>query len=114
MKWYTIDQNNSGGYFIQNDDVSQYVSVQAESEELALERLYEITEDYSEYCDCCGERWSFYGIEVGDSPTYYEESLFSSKPSPYRKEFVMHYAHGAKFTCKIGEVPEHLQGEFQA
>jgi len=57
MKWYTVSQNNSGGYFIQNDDVDQYVSVQASTKEEAEEKLEEITSSYSEYCNCCGERW---------------------------------------------------------
>lgn len=109
MKWYTISQNNSGGYFIQNEDVNQYVSVQASSRDEAEDKLEEITSDYSEYCSCCGERWYWYDLEGFDTPMYYEDSpLFSEEPSHYRKEFVMHYADGRKFTCKVGEVPEHF------
>jgi hypothetical protein len=109
MKWYTVNQNNSGGYFIQNEDVNQYVSVQARNPEEADLRLEDITENYSEYCSCCGGRWYWYDLEGFDTPTYYEGSpLFSEEPTHYRNEFVMHYADGRKFTCKIGEVPEHF------
>lgn len=109
MKWYTVNQNNSGGYFIQNEDVNQYVSVQAISLEEAELRLEDITENYSEYCSCCGERWYWYSLEGFDTPTYDEGSpLFSEESSHYRNEFVMHYADGRKFTCKVGEVPEHF------
>ena len=112
MSWYTIDQNNSGGYFIQNEDVNQYVSVQADNEDDARDKLEDITSEYGEYCDCCGERWYLWGsLEEGDSPTVYGDSLFEKEPSYYRNEFVMHYADGRKFTCKVGEVPEHLKGE---
>jgi len=45
--------------------------------------------------------------EVGDSPIVYGGGLFTSSPSLYREWFVMHYADGRKFTCKVGEFPEH-------
>ena len=69
-KFYTISQNNSGGYFIENDDVDYYVSVQADSLYEAEKLLEDIVEDYSEYCDCCGLRWTIWldkkGIEYND------------------------------------------------
>ena len=55
-KFYTIDQNNSGGYYIKNEYVDYYVSVQASSVEEAEKFLENIVEDYSDYCACCGTR----------------------------------------------------------
>ena len=63
-KFYTISQNNSGGYFIQNDYVDYYVSVQANSAYEAEKLLENIVEDHSDYCDCCGTRWSTYLAQV--------------------------------------------------
>lgn len=66
---YIFRQNNSGGYFIENEVVSKYIVIQATTEEKAIEILADITIGYSEYCPCCGERWSsftddeFKGIE---------------------------------------------------
>lgn len=60
---YMFRQNNSGGYFIENEVVSKYVVIQVNTEEKAIEILAEITEDYSEYCPCCGERWSTFTDE---------------------------------------------------
>lgn len=48
-------------------------------------------------------------MEGFDSPTYYEDSpLFAEEPTHYREQFVMHYADGRKYTCKIGETPAHF------
>ena len=58
--FYTVRQNNSGGYFIQNDVVDEYLCVEANSVEEAEERIEKITEDYHEFCECCGMRWSYW------------------------------------------------------
>ena len=56
-KFYLTDQNNSGGYYIINNDVSVYVIVEADSAKDAKTHLRAITENYSNFCPCCGERW---------------------------------------------------------
>lgn len=62
LHWYDFDQNNSGGVFEQNDDVSLHVFIQAESADAANQKA----EDIGIYfdgcekgwdCDCCGDRW---------------------------------------------------------
>lgn len=55
--FYTYSQNNSGGYFITNDDVREYLIIEADSVQEANSKMYDITEDYGEYCECCGLRW---------------------------------------------------------
>lgn len=52
------DQNNSGGYFIQNDDVDIYVAVEGLDKEDAINKFQDIVSDHSSFCNCCGRRWS--------------------------------------------------------
>lgn len=61
-EWYMFDQNNSGGSFRVNDDVTVYVLIQAASVKEANIKA----EDIGIYfdgcsngwdCDCCGDRW---------------------------------------------------------
>lgn len=99
-KFYTISQNNSGGYFIKNDYVDYYVSVQAKSVEEAEKLLEDIVEDYSEYCDCCGTRWSTYLSEEGNVPTIYGTPLTELKDRDTfwleEKVAIIYYADGTK------------------
>ena len=57
-KFYTIYQNNSGGYDIQNEDVDKFVCVEADNVEMAKSKFKEILAPYRKYCPCCGERWN--------------------------------------------------------
>lgn len=64
--WYKYRQNNSGGSFHIDDDVSIYVLIQATSTDEADIKAQEIgiyfngcQDDYD--CDCCGDRW--YGAD---------------------------------------------------
>ena len=105
-KFYTIDQNNSGGYFIKNDYVDFYVSVQADSVEEAEKLLENIVEDYSASCDCCGERWSIWLDEEDayDVPTNYGIPLTEMKDQDIfwleEKVAIIYYADGTKERLK--------------
>lgn len=116
-KFYTISQNNSGGYFIKNDYVDYYVSVQAKSVEEAEKLLEDIVEDYSEYCDCCGTRWSTYLSEEGNAPTIYGTPLTELKDRDTfwleEKVAIIYYADGTKerFKC-IDNTTEKLDNWF--
>ena len=57
LKWYHFRQNNSGGYFINNDNVGEDVFIQASSVSEVKQKAEEIFDEYREYCECCGERW---------------------------------------------------------
>ncbi len=109
-KFYTQDQNNSGGHFYENDDVSHYVIVEAESENHALEIFNDIVEPYSSYCECCGTRWSLYYFkgDIGDTPVIDGEQIESYEPNFYRKEAIIYYLDGTKkrytFETKTYEV----------
>jgi len=57
-RFFTFVQNNSGGYFYENDDVAHFLIVEAPSLSDAVHKMREITSSYEDYCPCCGERWS--------------------------------------------------------
>jgi|SRR5690625_1862442 len=97
-KFYTYDQNNSGGYFIVNEDVDGYVIIEAESKLEADDILSGIVEDYSDYCDCCGERWGEH-IDESESP-----SIFGRPVDISEEGVIIYYADGRK--VKTGEVAE--------
>lgn len=75
--FYTLVQNNSGGYFIVNDNVSEFVIIEANSVVEAIKRAKNITRDYMSYCSCCGERWE-YDFEINDGfpkPSIWDEPI---------------------------------------
>lgn len=105
LKWWVFDQNNSGGYFIQNDDVDHYVAIQAIDAKHARQRAQDVFEDYSEYCDCCGERW-YYWVDEDDGkevPKIYGEPYTDCKASSYREFMVLHYVDGTREKYKFQE-----------
>ena len=81
--WYHYDQNNSGGYFISNDDVGEDVFIQAYSAEEADEMAWEIVREYTEYCDCCGERWYIDAHTGTKVPEKYGKSVVDGSYKPY-------------------------------
>lgn len=66
--FYRLDQNNSGGYYIENDEVRQTIFVEADNESDAKAWLMQITEEHSEYCECCGARWYIGFLEESETP----------------------------------------------
>ena len=77
LKWYHFRQNNSGGYFIENEIVGEDVFIQAHSAKEAVHIADKLFEGYSEYCDCCGERWYTWLDEDDgyDVPTKYRTPI---------------------------------------
>ncbi len=98
LKWWVFDQNNSGGYFIQNEDVDHYVAIQALDAKHAMQRAEDIFEDYSESCECCGSRWySWVDDSDGtDIPEVYGTPYTATKKSYYRENMILHYIDGTK------------------
>ena len=116
-KFYTIDQNNSGGYYIKNEYVDYYVSVQASSVEEAEKFLENIVEDYSDYCACCGTRWSTCLLEGDDTPSSYGIPLTEMKDQDTfwleEKVAIIYYANGTKERLKcIDNSVEKLENWF--
>ena len=58
--FYAFDQNNSGGYYVIDENVTHEIIIEATKKSEAVERLEEILSQkpkYTEYCSCCGKRW---------------------------------------------------------
>lgn len=95
-------QNNSGGYFIQNESVEAYVAVQAVTEEEAQRRFFEIVAPYSNYCPCCGERWDSLDFHEWPAP---ERGLVLSDFQDVENEddvnCILHLADGTKKAVKF-------------
>ena len=96
LKWFMFSQNNSGGSFVENDVVCEYVGIQARNAAEAIRMAQHLFEPYSDYCPCCGERWSYYvGDDDGtDVPSIYGESIYEAKKQWYREKVILHYADG--------------------
>lgn len=73
--WYEFRQNNSGGSFHTNDDVSVEVLIQAASSGEADIKAEEIGiyfdgVEEGRDCDCCGNRWHSAGNALSQFTTY--------------------------------------------
>lgn len=58
--FYVFSQNNSGGYFVKDENVAPEIIIEATEEVLAMARLDEILSqkpEYTSFCPCCGRRW---------------------------------------------------------
>lgn len=82
MKFYEFTQNNSGGYFDVDENVSHRVIIEAETEEEAEEKFRPMIENQSGSCECCGERWWVSAEEV---------ELERYKTDGYSATFYTHY-----------------------
>lgn len=106
--WYLFSQNNSGGSFIVDDDVSEYVFIQANTGKEAEIKALEIgiyfngVEDGSD-CECCGDRWyggsecnfpMSWGTEKLRTINDYIKTLSSSRYNSSSKSFRVYYADG--------------------
>ncbi|MGM8141826.1 DUF7296 family protein [Enterococcus italicus] len=93
-------QNNSGGYFIDNEDVSVFVAVEGHDETDADLRFTSIIEPYSSYCPCCGERWFYIGFKGWPAP---EDGLtiknFVESENEEDNNCVLHLLDGTKKRC---------------
>lgn len=109
LKWFHYNQNNSGGYFIQNDVVAEDVFVQAFSAAEASAIVSPALEEYSQYCECCGERWYYWQDDEDgtDEPEKYGESIFNSYKTFGSDGYAILYWHNGlvdKFEQHKGEV----------
>ena len=61
MTFYVYRQNNSGGYFIEDENVSSNVIIEAENEaqaDIKFDEIIDKKSKYTNHCPCCGERWN--------------------------------------------------------
>lgn len=111
MKWWATSQVNSGGYYIENQVVKQIICVQANTEEEAIDKLDTITENFSEYCECCGDRWEYHypvWLESAEFPDYMGRSLFDEPRDSYdkNKTYVLYLANGLVLHGNVGSKPK--------
>lgn len=102
--WYTYNQNNSGGHFVEDENQGPIVSIQATSSQAAWAKAEEMF-DFG-YCECCGERWynSYYGDEKGDEvPMLYGKPLSELETSWYRNYAILHHYDGRIERIEAGE-----------
>lgn len=94
------DQNNSGGYFIDNEDVSVFVAVEGYDKTDAYNRFKTIIKPYSSWCPCCGERW--FDMDFNEWPAP-EDGLtiknFVESENEEDYNCVLHLLDGTKKRC---------------
>ncbi len=97
--FYTFRQNNSGGSFVNDENLKGYVIVEANSAGEANEIAESIGIYFGGYgdCPCCGDRWSMQwdGEEGTEIPSVYDTPVFEFKG--WRKnDVIVHYLDGHK------------------
>lgn len=114
LRWWTFSQNNSGGWFYENEDVHHYVAIQAASAREAVAIAEDIFSPYTAYCECCGERWSYWADESdgADVPEIYGTPYDKQYASWSREAIVLHYYDGRKETHTFPERPKELENEW--
>lgn len=97
--FFTYEQNNSGGSYKKDSQVTKFVTIEAESAKEADEIAEEIGIRFDEGCECCGPRWfSAYG--EGDlTPLIYGEPPEAHGPDGHPFPYAYVYrANGVKVT----------------
>lgn len=109
MSFFTFSQNNSGGYFIENqkEGVGGYVIIEAQTAEAAYEKLRIIgdrIDDFWDSCDCCGERWCYDPelISADDEPAICGKNVREASGGLFGECAFVHYENGKieKITLK--------------
>lgn len=99
--FYTYGQNNSGGSFVIDENVGQYVIVEADTVEQANDAaesragLYFDGCDQGVDCSCCGDRWyrQYYKDDGNKEPMIYGKTIEEFKEDPgmvLRSEMSIH------------------------
>ena len=105
--FYTFSQNNSGGDFIINDKVAEWVIIEADS----ADEANDIAEGVGIYfdgcengydCDCCGDRWyRQYDDEGTETPQIYGRPVVGEGHFGYlRRNAIIYYKKGVVETVK--------------
>lgn len=96
-KFFTFNQNNSGGYFIINDYVAKHLIIEAINVREAINRMRDITQDYSTYCACCGERWSSWKYEEDGEEVPTVWGIVATEPEAEEEgSTIIYYYDGSK------------------
>lgn len=100
--FYTFNQNNSGGRFVENERVRRYVIVEAGSADDANERATSIGVYFNgcasdRDCNCCGDRWYpvWEGTEGDEVPSVWEVPVTLTK-DVNKANVVVYYKDGSR------------------
>lgn len=98
--FYTYHQENSGGYYIRNNDVDRFVIVEGDNHQDIQKIADRIFENHSEYCTCCGERWSDCDedwSELTNEPMINSTSVYEVEDYWYKGyNAIIYYKNGEK------------------
>jgi hypothetical protein len=113
-KFYTFAQNNSGGSFVYNENLSEWVIIEAYNYQAAndiAERhgIYFNGVGFGPDCPCCGDRWSeqrdedasTFEPEVFGIPAFDRVSWHTGAPEP----IVIHYLDGRRVKAGQKKIP---------
>ena len=101
--FYTFNQNNSGGDFIINDNVAEWVIIEADSADDANDRAERIgiyfdgcADGYD--CSCCGDRWYRQWRNDGtETPEIYDRPVVEEGNFGFlRHSAIIYYKNGSK------------------
>jgi hypothetical protein len=93
-RFFFYDQNNTGGSFDVDENVAEYVIIEAFDVEHANQRAQEIGIYFDGCakgldCDCCGDRW--YPPWDGEGYETEDEAMERVRVTAWRKEHRIHY-----------------------
>ena len=97
--FYLFNQNNSGGYLYQNEDVDYDVIMEANSKNEAFNKLYELDSGINDWCECCGERWSSYCPD--ESEDFIKLVKITSNSIWEQTLTIVHFKDGSKRYWKV-------------
>ena len=98
--FYTFMQNNSGGYFVEDDNagICEIVIIEDLTPGKAWEKLMRIGEDvvnFESWCSCCGPRWSeLYGSAGFEEPMIYGTPVKEVVQDVFSRRSFVHYIGG--------------------
>lgn len=111
--WFEFHQNNSGGYYEEDENVCEFVYIQAHNAREAIEKAKRFC-DNSNSCRCCGDRWSFYVCDGDgtDAPMLYGEPLETYNSGFLLKKAKLHKFDGTVVTFVLGngELAGYIEG----
>ena len=101
----TFNQNNSGGFFYQNEDVDVFVIIEGHDLWQIQSKASEVFSDYRDYCPCCGERWNDDWLDerdIKDEPMIYGQSVYDYE-NWFEAKAIIYYLNGTKEIITIKE-----------
>ena len=103
-KFLTYHQNNSGGYYLIDDNVKHYVIIEGYDMWQIEAKANSVLSDYREYCSCCGRRWSSYfdDEDLTEEPMIYNKSVYEYV-SHWSEQAIIYYLDGTREVVDIKE-----------